>query len=211
MKLAERYGVGKAPIRSSLTRLRQEGLVQPLARRGYLISPFTIRDVHEIYDARLAVEPQCARRAAGKIDAKQLQVLDDEVAVGYKPGDRRSEARFVEANRRIHLTIAEAAGNSRLVAVVANLLQQCDRIIHMAMQVDTSAEQRFRHGHQRIIDALHKGDGDRSAAELETSICAGRDLILDILLNSPSLMGAELRLPSTGGSRRARPQASAPT
>src|SRR5688572_13489964 len=59
-QLAEQYGVGKAPIRSSLTRLRQGGLVELLARRGYLIAPISVRDVHDQYGARLVVEPQCA-------------------------------------------------------------------------------------------------------------------------------------------------------
>jgi DNA-binding GntR family transcriptional regulator len=193
-QLAERYQVGKAPVRSSLTRLRQEGLVEPLARRGYVISPFTMRDVHELYDARLAVETQCARRAAGRIDTAQLELLDREVSVGYTPGDRPSEVRFVEANRRIHLTIAAASGNSRLVDIVSGLLLQCDRVIHLAMRVATDAEHSFRHGHQRIIDALQSGDADRSAAELEASITGGRELIVQVLLASPSLMSTELRL-----------------
>lgn len=198
-QLAERYQVGKAPIRSSLTRLRQDGLVEPLPRRGYLISPFTVRDVHEAYEARLVVESQCARLAAGRIDAAQLEALDRAVHVGYKPGDRASEARFLEANRSIHLTIAEASGNRRLAEVVRKLLLECDRIIHLAMQVDTSAEQRFQHGHQRIIDALREGDEAEAEREATAAIRAGRDLVLEVLLRSPSLLGAELRLPTAAG------------
>lgn len=193
-QLAARYGVGKAPIRSSLTRLRQDGLVRPLPRRGYLITTFTIGDIHEVYEARLMIESQCARLAAGRIDGDQLDALDHELGVGYTPGDHASETRFLEANRRIHVLIAAASGNNRLAQVVERLLLECDRMIHLAMRLDRSAEQRFHHGHKLIIDALRSGDADLAQQEAIAAITAGRDLMLQVVLRSPGLLGAPLTI-----------------
>ena len=52
VRLAERYGFGRAPVRAALSKLEQEGLVSVVPRRGYLVSPITIKAVQEIFDLR---------------------------------------------------------------------------------------------------------------------------------------------------------------
>ena len=73
--LASRLGLGKAPIRVALARLCQEGLVRPLPRRGYIVTPITIKDVHEILEMRMALEPVAARMAVGRLDVAELRSL----------------------------------------------------------------------------------------------------------------------------------------
>ena len=68
--LASRYGVGKAPVRAALSRLRQEGLVSASPRRSYVVAPITLRDVQELYALRLILEPATARRAPEGRDAR---------------------------------------------------------------------------------------------------------------------------------------------
>ena len=44
-QIGDRYLIRKATIRAALTRLMQEGLVRSEPRRGYVITPLTLRDV----------------------------------------------------------------------------------------------------------------------------------------------------------------------
>src|SRR5271165_1814315 len=46
-QLAERYQMGRAPIRAALLGLAQVGLVRAIPRRGYLIAPITTQDVQD--------------------------------------------------------------------------------------------------------------------------------------------------------------------
>ena len=64
-QLVEGYDFSKASVRAALLRLRGEGLVVAEARRGHVIAPLTMRDVIEIYDLRLVLEPSASssRRA----------------------------------------------------------------------------------------------------------------------------------------------------
>src|SRR6185503_17212063 len=55
--LTERFGLSRAAVRAALARLRAEGLVLAEPRRGHVIAPLTLRDVREVYDLRLLVEP----------------------------------------------------------------------------------------------------------------------------------------------------------
>jgi DNA-binding GntR family transcriptional regulator len=58
--MAERFSFGRAAIRTALARLAEEGLVNAIARRGWVVSLVTIRDIHEVFDLRLMLEPEAA-------------------------------------------------------------------------------------------------------------------------------------------------------
>ena len=75
--LVARYGMSKAPIRSAMMRLRQEGLIVSRGRQGNAVSPVTLRDIQEIFQLRLVLEVTAVRLAAGKVDAARLRSLND--------------------------------------------------------------------------------------------------------------------------------------
>src|SRR5574338_17149 len=104
-ELGARFGVGKAPLREALIRLRHEGLLESIPRSDYRIMPVTIQDVQDIFALRLLLEPAAARQAAGRIDEALLRQLNELCKAGYTPGDRRSEAAFLRANREFHIAI----------------------------------------------------------------------------------------------------------
>lgn len=190
-QLALRYGFGKAPVRAALARLCQDGLVQAQARRGYRVVPVTLKDVRDIFALRLIVEPAAAREAAGRVDAARLARLDAACRAGYVPGDSASEGAFLAANTAFHVTVAEAAGNRRLTELIANLLDQMERLFHLGLRVrDRTVE--MQHEHRALIEALIEGraeDAGRIAAE---QIEAARKMVLDALLSSPALMQTNL-------------------
>ena len=66
--LAERYGFGKAAIRSALVRLRHDGLVSGEPRRAHRVSAISPRDGAEINEMRLLLEPRppAWRRCSGR-------------------------------------------------------------------------------------------------------------------------------------------------
>src|ERR671933_2776206 len=66
-QLVDAFGFSKAAVRAALARLRAEELVVAEARRGHVIAPLTMRDVLEIYELRLQLEPPAAEAAAGRI------------------------------------------------------------------------------------------------------------------------------------------------
>src|SRR5919199_2883522 len=74
-QLVDGFGFSKAAVRAALARLRAEGLVVAEARRGHVIAPLTMRDVLEIYELRLQLEPPATEAAAGRIERDELARL----------------------------------------------------------------------------------------------------------------------------------------
>ena len=81
-QLCLNYRLGKAPVRMALIRLAHDGLVRAIPRRGYLISPVTLKDIQDIFELRLMLEPRAARMAAGNIDARRARALETAAAAG---------------------------------------------------------------------------------------------------------------------------------
>lgn len=179
--LLARYGFSKAPIRSALVRLRQESLVVSRGRRGNLVSQITFRDVQEIFQLRLLLEVVATKLAAGKVDAEHIRSLNNAVIAGFKAGDKQSEANYVRANREFHRYVAEASGNQRLAALVVDLMEQHERIVHLGLALQ-NREREFLHLHDDLVNALIEGNGNRAAELVEQSLRGGQRKVMEVLL-----------------------------
>jgi DNA-binding GntR family transcriptional regulator len=175
-QLVERLGFSKAAIRAALARLRTEGLVVAEPRRGHVIAPLTMRDVLDIYDLRLAIEPRAARQAAGRIDRGEIARLQALAAPDVDVADRRSLARFLQANRTIHLAIVEAADNRRAYRIVERLLDDSERAQVVALRGGAAGHgARARSELQDVLSALEHDDGDAAERLMASAIGAFRD------------------------------------
>src|SRR5215210_4075187 len=173
--LTERFGLSRAAVRAALARLRAEGLVLAEPRRGHVIAPLTLRDVLEIYDLRLVLEPPATELAAGQMASDELARLQ---ALAEPPVDADAESleRFVSANRAIHLAIVEAAGNRRAARIVERLLDDSERARRVALEAGAASRGvRAREELQSVLAALQAEDGPRAAELMATTIRAFRD------------------------------------
>ena len=178
--LVARYGMSKAPIRSAMMRLRQEGLIVSRGRQGNAVSPVTLRDIQEIFQLRLVLEVTVVRLAAGRVDAERLRELNQAAHASYVPGDRASESAYLRANREFHRYVAESSGNQRLAALVVGLMEQHERIVHLGLALQ-KREHEFHHYHDDLVVALIEGDGERAARLTESALRGSQRKVLEAL------------------------------
>jgi DNA-binding GntR family transcriptional regulator len=162
--LTKMYGFGKAPIRVALLRLSQDNLVSSMPRRGYTVTPITIRNVQELYELRIILEPAAARRATSRCDIPELMALCKRLR--YSDGVNNT-SEYLEAHFAFHVAIAKAAGNERITHLIESLLNDMARIIHFGEfapgrrleQLD--ADHRLQEKqHEAIVESLAAGDAD---------------------------------------------------
>ena len=187
--LLARYGFSKAPVRSALLRLRQEGLVVSRGRRGSMVSQITFRDVQEIFQLRLVLEVVATRLAAGRVDQDRIMGLNSAVVSGFSARNEQGEAEYMRANREFHRNIAESSGNQRLAALVIDLMEQHERVVHLGLALQ-KREREFLHLHDDLVKALVDGDGNRAALLVEQSLRGGQKKVLEALLSSSNEVSA---------------------
>jgi DNA-binding GntR family transcriptional regulator len=194
-QLCAHYKLGKAPVRMALNRLAHDGLVRAIPRRGYRVADVTLKDIHDVFELRLMLEPEAARMAAGKVDAQRLRALDETCRAGYQPGDAKSTARFLESNKAFHVEIARAAGNERLADAVEQLLDEMTRLLHLGLGLRNRSQELSRE-HRALVKALARGDGGTAERICREQIESARSMVLSAILTSRSVMtfahGAEL-------------------
>ncbi len=181
-QLVARFGFSKAAIRAALARLRAERLVLAEPRRGHVIAPLTIRDVGEIYDLRLLLEPPAAAAAAGRIAPDEIAHLRARSEPALDLDDPASVEQFMEANRAVHVAVATAGGNRRGALIVARLLDDSERARLVALRAGAGGRGlRARDEHRALLAALEAGDGEEAARLMAAAIRAFRDELLDAL------------------------------
>ena len=195
-QLCTQYKLGKAPVRVALTKLAHDGLVRAIPRRGYIVMPVTLRDVHDVFELRLMLEPTAARMAAGKVDTQRLRAYDEVCRAGYVPGDAKSTERFLEANKALHVTIAHAAGNARLAAAIEHLLDEMMRLLHLGLGL-RNRSQEMHHEHKTLLKALARGDGETAERISREEIEASRNMVVSAIMTSQSVMN--LAITADGG------------
>ena len=122
-----------------------------------------------------------AAAAAGRIPLRELDQLRALTAPALDLADLNSVERFMQANRAVHVAIAEAAGNRRAAAIVARLLDDSDRARLAALRAGAAGHgQRVRTEHRSLLAALEAGDGEAAAAQMAAAIRAFRDELLDL-------------------------------
>ncbi|MDN2567109.1 GntR family transcriptional regulator [Aquibium sp. A9E412] len=190
-RLCELYGFGKAPVRQALSRLAQEAYVVSQPRRGHVIAPVTLKTVRELFELRSIVEPATAELACGRVDRDRLVALDARCVEGYVPGDVASEARFVAANNAFHLEIARAANNSRLTGLLAQILDEMTRLLHLGY-VLRERPHATRAEHEELIEALVAGDRAAARACTLAHIESVRGMVMDGIAKHSSLSEANI-------------------
>jgi len=167
--VARRFGGSKTPVREALALLQQDGLVESLPRRGYLVTGITVRDVHELCEVRAALEGAAAELAATRITPAELTELEALLVPPQASVDGKTLRRHLEGNRRFHVAIARASGNQRLTRLVGRTLDEMTRLIAMGYETGEHAE---------LIAALRSGDGHRARAALVNHILVTRERVL---------------------------------
>jgi DNA-binding GntR family transcriptional regulator len=158
-ELAEQLSVSKTPVREALARLCVEGFMEAYPRRGYRVTPVTVKDMNDLFAIRGMLEGTAAALAAKNLSNEDLDALDQLADVSYVIGEEISTKTFVDSNQEFHSAIARGSRNPRLYSLVMSHLEECARLFYMGARVrDINPETNV--DHHRIVAALRKRDSD---------------------------------------------------
>jgi len=155
--LAAWLSMSKTPVREALARLTQEGMVEAFPRRGYRVTPVTVKDITDIFTVRKALETVAAELASVRMTDEELDTLEKFSEKTYGQDRTLPVVDFVAANNVFHAAIAEGARVPRLHALITGYLEECTRLFHMGASIrDVTLE--TQKDHQRIVAALRERD-----------------------------------------------------
>ncbi len=161
--LSRDMNLGLASVRDALQRLALEGLVERHARIGTRVPDLTLRDVQNVFEARVILEGSCARLAAERGTAQDVAAMRDALKDVKKIIAARDFRLLVARDLRFHDALAAATGNQMLESQSRHLLNIGARFWYFALpRMDGDALQADMAAHVAVIDAIEAHDASRA-------------------------------------------------
>jgi DNA-binding GntR family transcriptional regulator len=199
--VASAWGLSKTPVREALARLHRDGLVHPVPRAGYVVSPITLGDVADLCDMRTLLQGETAALTAqrGLADADRERLADLCVDDGYgQLGGPHFDERL-RANYEFETIIANGCGNDRLAANVVDVFDEIERVVRLAVRLSPGMPP-FRIEERRaIVDAIVGGEPEAARAAMHQRARSARREILDALSTSQVITSTPILVPAPEG------------
>lgn len=165
----DRFQVSKTPIREALTSLQQDHLVEYTPNRGFMVKSISLRDIQEIFEARLFYECTLFGLAVKRITDAEIDRLEGYAVKDYdwdKPG---AMDEYLQDNLDFHLGIARAARNNRLFWQYTNLLNEAQRLMYMDFK-QNAVLPIWHRSHHRFTGALRNRDEAAGITAIEETM-----------------------------------------
>lgn len=167
--LAASFGVSRSPVREALLDLERRHFVESVKNKGFRVIEASVRDVTELLDIRLLLEPPLARRLAGSIAPDGLAELRA-IALRVRDFTRRGDFRArSEAELEFHERLTRFSENSRLTELIVELRLQT-RLPDVESLLGQEVLERSADEHFVLVDLLEAGSGGDAEAALATHI-----------------------------------------
>jgi DNA-binding GntR family transcriptional regulator len=170
--LAREFGISRTPVREAISKLEAQGLV--VRRTGYAATVFEPlrKEVLELYEMRMALEPLAARLALPNVTPELVEELEELV----EAMDNFEASNWYTLNRRFHHALYVASERPILVATIDNLIARADPYIRIYFK--THDLEQTQRGHRRILAGVERDDADELSEGVTDHL---RHVVLGIL------------------------------
>jgi DNA-binding GntR family transcriptional regulator len=168
VKLAQQWGVNRAPLREALRMLQREGLIHAQYNRRVRVSKLTTADLEELYSERILTEALGIRLTVRGMDDADIARLRELLGTMEGLASAESFAEWEIAHHEFHGCLVAAAGE-RLRARIDYLGDYARRYRHALASMGKRAVEGFAQGaleHRAIVDACDARDVELASRTL---------------------------------------------
>jgi DNA-binding GntR family transcriptional regulator len=179
-ELAVDLSISQTPIKEALLRLEGDGLVVSELRKGAIVRLFTLKDVEELYEARMLIELDAIgvafeRRAITPELLEDLSQNLERHAFHLSRPSLKDLTTALAFDREFHHKLILGRDNAVISAWHQRILTQT----HTAYVYLASDTSRVFDEHREILDALKAGSAAQAKAALENHLNRSRESLLD--------------------------------
>jgi GntR family transcriptional regulator, rspAB operon transcriptional repressor len=171
--LAERCGTSRTPVREACTRLMQDKWLSRIRRKGFLVTPISVRDIVDMYQYRKLLECFAAEKLAEVATQEQISELYAIVVPENNPTSELPD--ILRANEAFHGRLSELAGNQRVINQLSLTLAYVTRLDTLCTQTVPGWI-----GHADILRAIETHQPAEARRAMETHIDASRDKMIKL-------------------------------
>lgn len=171
VKLAERFGVSRTPIREALNRLTAQGILVPGEKRGVFVAEYSREELAQIFEAMHEIEAACARIASQRLSLlarSDIEHAQAECMSAAQAGDRPG---YLRANEAFHLAIYQATRNPYMAEIATEFRRRTGpfraKKFETAQDLIDSAE-----SHRELIENIFSEDSNTASNGMRSHMTA---------------------------------------
>jgi len=161
--LATQLDASRTPIREALNRLVAEGYLTFQSRRGFFCRPLNPKRIHDLYEARSAIECEGLRRAVERASDSDIARATADLNASEPTYDKCNDPiDLLAMDEAFHMQLVGLSGNDELIRMLENLNGRVRyvRLINLRYlrsgKPITAGKAGKLSGHRKVLIALAK-------------------------------------------------------
>jgi DNA-binding GntR family transcriptional regulator len=177
IELSARLNVSRTPLREALNRLVSEGFVTTLPNRGFFGRLLDVKEIYDLYEARVALERDMVRLACERASDAALRELEAFARARPTHDDGKS-LEALRHDEEFHIRIAQLSGNSEYVRILESITSR----IHFVRLIDMRGRAKADSAaHLRLARLMRRRQTDAAMTENATAIMLRYEEVMEII------------------------------
>lgn len=178
-QIATEIGFGRMPVREAIARLAGDRFITVMPRRGNFVTPLSLDDVLDMFEAREAIECGVAYIAARRASDDDLDTLRHLIATAEKARDGDVAETYLRDDHEIHAFLVHMINNSLLQDAADRLLQHNLRFWRSYWST-RAAQHSSMLSHADLLAALEARDPVAAEQAMREHILSSRQLLQSV-------------------------------
>ena len=182
-ELAERFGMGRGPLREALRHLEGMRLVKRIPNAGARVVVLDRKTMSDLYTVREALEGMACRIAATQMtdeEIAQLSALLDQQEKEIRPQDGKVYSHS-EGDLDFHYQILRGSRNAMLMELLGSEQYQLLRMCRYRTSRNENRTHPALQQHRQIVEALAQRDGELAEMLMRRHIQGAWNSISEII------------------------------
>ena len=185
-RLSEQLGVSQTPVREAMGMLELDGLVVTSQYRNPKVVDISARDIEELYDMRLLVEPWAIQHSIENISIEAIDEVENTLQIAYSEAANNNFTPHLQSDIRLHKIILSSTGNAFFWQLASRVH---DRSIRIRSLVEATGDAKevmlIVEEHFKITEAIKQKDCSAASDFLYNHLLGGKVRTLDSLKRLP--------------------------
>ncbi len=156
-EVCEIFGVSRTIVRQALRSLEFAGLLTIEKNRGAFVSKPTLKEAHEVFQARALLEPTTARAAAERARDADIEILERHIEAEHAALAQDEAGLALKLSGDFHLEIARIADQHTIEQFLRQLISRSSLVIALYWRRRNALCE--SNAHHALLDAFRNRDG----------------------------------------------------
>lgn len=159
-EISQKFNVSKTPAREALNYLCQEGLLDKIPRKGYIVKSLSLAEVQNLFQFRNILERASVELAVRYASEQELQTLSELARAKLDPAAEDIARQYHDLNNNFHMSVAKMSRNPYLINALQNVLNLLRRDLFTDMR--RNSLEKALEAHVLVAQAMIDRDLERA-------------------------------------------------